>query len=1041
MRVVASIVGLGVALGVAQVVAPAAALAQKGEARLDRGPTAELYIRKRPRAPEAPPLSPELQRLLADAEAQRDAKRTEAIGLLREFLAGDPEGDTRAEGLFKLAELLWEDSRRIYLETADRYERQVEACRHKRCRRPPVEPRLDLGESERLYRQLIADYPQFRRADLVLYLIGFAAKQDGREPDALEMFQRVIADHPTSPLFGDAWMMIGEHHFAAEDWVKARAAYTQILDRPKAAVYDLALFKTAWCDWKLGDVDAATDKLKRLIGQFADAPDDCRGGGRHRCSLRDEALDYLVIIFTEDRSITPEEIHAFLASVGGDRYSRETLLKVAQAYAEQSEHGRAAATYRFLIDADPGALGAAAWQRRIVDTWVSALDGVAVRRELKVLVEGYGPTSAWTRHQKGGADALARSLAATEELARTIAMTMHAEAQRQEERDRTPSLALFEAAADAYSIYLAGFGGEQDKTLASEHAAELRYYRADILYWKMQDKERAGDEYLAVGKSAPIGDWHQKALRQAIRAFEEARPKDTAGRKQMYEVDKKFGEALDLYVTLFKDDPELVGLIFKNGQRFYDYGDYDEAIKRFGLIVTEFPDDPNALAAGDRILKALASAKDYENIETWARRLKQAKAFAAKDEQARLDRYIVAAIAKSGDTYAEAGKYDRAAAFYLRIPKEFPKHADAATMMMNAGVMYEKARKPEQAAEIYLELAERYGAAAIAADAAFAAGRLYEQVAYFDRAAEAYELHVARFPKSRDGADALYFAGVLRQALGQHDRAIAHFQLYAKRYRDRKDAAEVSFRIGAVHEDAGDDGRADQAFRAFARAHKGHRRVIEAHVRAGRASIRLGQVKRAADELDAAVKLHKKASATERSAMTAWIAEARYWQGELAYREYEKVSLAVKLSALDKTIEKKMDLLLKAQEIYLSVLDHKHLRWSTNALFRVGNTFELFADALRSAPVPTGMSAGDRQAYQDGLDAAVVDAEDKAIELYSAGYRKSIELQVYDLYTSKIRDALGRLAPDEFPPEREARAGVRGGDRPLDIELVREVAR
>ena len=95
-------------------------------------------------------------------------------------------------------------------------------------------------------------------------------------------------------------------------------------------------------------------------------------------------------------------------------------------------------------------------------------------------------------------------------------------------------------------------------------------------------------------------------------------------------VDKKFGEAIDLYATLFPADPTLVGVIFKNGQMFYDYGEYDEAIKRFGVIVTKYPKDPNAGPAGDRILSALNKAQDYENIENWARKLKTAPSFAAQ---------------------------------------------------------------------------------------------------------------------------------------------------------------------------------------------------------------------------------------------------------------------------------------------------------------------------------------------------------------------------------------------------------------------------
>ncbi len=1021
--------------------AAGAAHAQDADVDLDRGPSAEIYIRKRPATPEAPSLSPELQALLIEAEAKRDAKRAEAIGLLRTFLDGKPEGSVRAEGLFKLGELLWEDARRVYLENIDAFEHEAERCKEERCKHQPKEPRIDLSESEAHFRTLIVDHPDFVHMDLVLYLVGFAAKEDEREDEALAMFERVIADYPSSPLFGDAWMMIGEHWFAAEKWEEARAAYKNILARPNAPTYDLALFKTGWCDWKLGDIALATEHLGALL-QPDERKTGSRTASRRAKGIRDEALEYLVVIFTEDRSISAKEVYDFLASVGGEQYSHDLLVKVAEAYYGQAEYERSADTYRFLIELDGSALSAAAWQRKILENWVAALDGPTARSEMEILVNDFGPASKWAKAQHGNAEALAKQLAATEQLVRVTATNYHAEAQAEEDRMKKPDLAMYQVAADSYRIYLSGFGGKD----AGEPAIVVRGYLGDILYFKLKQYELAGDEYLAVGKSAPVTDGHKDALKKAMTAFEAARPKNTAGQRELLPVDRKFAEAMDLYATLFPADPELVGLIFKNGQLFYDYGDYDEAIKRFGLIVTKYPDDPNALAAGDHILAALDKAKDYENIEEWARRLKNAKAFASKEEQARLDKIIVDAIGASGEKYADAGKYDQAAGFYLRIPKEFPKHAKAPTAMQNAGVMYERAKKPEQAAEVYLELAERYPSTEEGGDAAFTAGRIYEKVAYFDRAAEAYELAVAGFDKKKDRGDedaasALYNAGYLRQSLGEYDKAIKHYELYAKRFKDRKDAAEVAFRIGAVYEETGDDGRADQAFREFAKAHKGHRLTIQAHVRAGRSSVRLGQLKRGAEQLKTALDLYKKAGASDKAASKAWAAEARYWQGELLFGEYAKVSLAVKPNALDRTLKKKTDLLLKAKTVYFSVIDYQDLRWATAALFRVGQTFELYAEELRNAPTPTDLSEAEAEAYRGALDMTVVDIEEQAITLYATGYQKAIEMQVYDQSTAKIREALGRLSPDEYPPEREGRGDERIGDRPLGFPILKEVMR
>jgi cellulose synthase operon protein C len=1029
--------------------------AQKAAQEIDvqRGPASELYIRKRPPAPEAPVLSAELKKLLASTEKRRDAKRIEAIGLLRGFLGSNPTGDARAEGMFKLAELLWEESRRTYLIKMDEYGRALEKCAQgNKC--TAKEPRIDLKEAEQLYVQLHDKHPTFRRMDLVTYLIGFAAKEDNREDEAMAKFEEVIKRFPDSPLYGDAWMMVGEHYFALGQWQRAIDSYKNIPDT--AATSDLATFKTAWSEWKLGMSEQAAKDFKRVLDKAVEAERTGTLAQRRRsASLRDEALEQIVVVFTEDRSIGAQEVSDFLTSIGGERYSRDVMIKVAESYAGQAEWERSNEAFRFLIKMEPASIKAADYQREIVQNWTSALDVERAQDEIKILLEQYGPASQWAKTQKNR-DALERSLATTEDLVRVTATNIHGEAQRREKLAKLPKsgegcvtkpipngelVALYSKAADAYEQYLAAFS--QSKT-AAEKSTELRRYRADILCFKLGKIELAGDEYLAVGKSAPVGKWHKEALLAAMSAFEQARPKDTVGRRQLHPVDKKFGEAIDLYATLFPADSDLVGVIFKNGQMFFDYGEYDEAIKRFGVIVTKYPKDPNAGPAGDRILAALNKAQDYENIEEWARKLKSAPSFAAKDQQDRLARLIVDSILKSGDKYGDAGKYEKAAGFYLRVPKETPDPRVGAQAMMNAGVMYEKAKKPEDAADVYIELAEKYGGQApdLAERAAFSAGAVYEKVLFYDRAAKAYELVVNKFGKGTKTADALFNAGLLRQALGQHDRAIAHYKEYAKRFPERADAKDVAFNIGVVYEEAGQEGPAYQAFTDYAQRYKSSgSRIVEAHTRAGVLGLRLGRMKQAKDNFAESQALWKRQTGKDKTAGKRWAAEARYNEAELIFRDFEKVTLDVAPAKLNKALQQKSKLLAEAEKIYLSVIDIGDLRWATAAMYRIAQVYDGFAESLVNASTPKGLSPDQAQAYRDALDMYVVNIQNKAVELFSAGYATAIKLQVYDEYTAKIREALGRLAADKFPPERESRSKERSGDRPPALDFVTEVAR
>ena len=1028
-----------------------------GNVGTDRGPTSELYIRKRPPSPGSPVLSAELKDLLASTEKKRDDKRLEAIGLLKGFLAGNPTGDARAEGMFKLAELLWEESRRQYLINMDDYSRQVEKCsQSKQACDQPKEPRIDLKEAETLYRELHDKFPAYRRMDLVTYLIGFAAKEDNREKEAMDRFQEVIDKFPQSPLYGDSWMMFGEHYFANGDWEKAKAAYKHIDDT--AATADLALFKIAWCEWKLNDTENAAKDFKNVLDRaYENEKNGTQAQRRRSASLRDEALEQLVVVFTEDKSISAKEVFDFLASIGGEKYSRDVMIKVAESYSGQAEYERSNDAYRFLVKMDPESLTSAQYQRDIVANWNTALDMDHAQEEIKVLLDTFGPETAWAKVQKKkDPDALQHSLELSEDLVRTTAVTIHGEAQRREKglhlKDQKQCVtesplpkdlqALFKRASDAYDSYLTAFANSK-----SPKVVEIRYYRADILCFELAQPEAAGDEYLAVGKTAPVGEYHKNALLQAMSAFELARPKSNGQQHATYPVDKKFGEAIDLYLTLFHDDGKtLVGVLYKYGQLFYDNAEYDEAIKRFGVIVTEYPDDPNAKNAGNQILNALNKGGDFENIENWARKLKKAKAFSSPTEQDRMDKLIVQSILKSGDKYNEGGKYEKAASFYLRVPKETSDAKQAAQALVNAGTMYEKAKQPEQAADVYLDLADKYGDKApdLAERAAYSAGEVYEKAIYYDRAAKAYELVYDKFGRGSKAADALYNAAVLRQALGQNDKAIAHYQEYAKKFKGKPNAVDVAFNIGVVYEDAGDDGRAYSAFADYEKEYRSSNKyVVEAHTRAGRTSYRLGQYKRAAEELAAAQRMFKAATGKDKAEGKPWAAEARYYEGELVFRDYEKVTLDVKPNQLEAALKQKTKLLGAAEKTYLSVVDYQDLKWATAALYRVAQVYEGFADALTAAAnkPPGGLSPDQVQAYQDAINGYVVQIQDKAVELYAAGYQKAITMQVYDEYTAKIREALGRLASDKFPPEKEARSKERIRDRAPNPELVTEINR
>jgi hypothetical protein len=155
------------------------------------------------------------------------------------------------------------------------------------------------------------------------------------------------------------------------------------------------------------------------------------------------------------------------------------------------------------------------------------------------------------------------------------------------------------------------------------------------------------------------------------------------------------------------------------------------------------------------------------------------------------------------------------------------------------------------------------------------------------------------------------------------------------------------------------------------------------------------------------------------------------------------VSLDVKPKDLTKALEKKSKLLAEAEKVYVSVADFKDPKWATAALYRYGQIYDAFAEALVKAAgsPPPNVPKDLHEAYAEKLNEVVVTIQDKAVEAFSFGYDKAIKLQVYDENTAKIRAALGRLSSQKYPPERESRSKERIGDRPPTPELVTEIIR
>jgi tetratricopeptide (TPR) repeat protein len=614
---------------------------------------------------------------------------------------------------------------------------------------------------------------------------------------------------------------------------------------------------------------------------------------------------------------------------------------------------------------------------------------------------------------------------------RLDAVGLHAKAQADN------SITEFEAAARLYEVYLARFG-------ATKGAYEMYFNVAEIYFYHLRDANKAADHYLKTVRLNPKGTLSRDALYNSLSALEAAREaefehdKKKGMRAQESRTDKKLSEAMELYVASYPRDAQIPELLFNQGKLYYDYEVYDAAVRQWGLLLEKYPTGQFSTWAGELILDSFNKSKDYENIETWARRLKAAPSFNTAPQQAKLSALIVSSVFKQGEQFSSAGAHARAAEAYLRAATEFPSQPQAAQAAVNAEVEARRAADLKTLAQAAGLLLKDHKQRSEAAQGIWLAAQTYQEVGLFSQAAEYYQVIVDNWPKYEHHKDAAYNAVLLRTTIGEHDKAIASGNSFKKYYARDTAMAEVTFLMGKAHEKGEKWRAAEQVYSRYANTTPDPNAKIEALVRL--AVVHKHDAAGRKRALHQATQFHKLNKGRLTATGKYFGAKARYMQGEAVLEEFHRVAIEGEVKQLKQRLMQKSDLLKRAAETFLEASRLGIAEWTTASLYQIGFAYEAFARALLDSPPPENLRADQKEAYMQAIDEFVVPIEESSIEAYESGWLKAVELGIFNSWTAKMRQALGRLNSELYPPLNEIGFKLRSRG-PLPLPALIEAPR
>lgn len=968
-----------------------------------------------------------------------EEERLQIIAQINQFLEKYPKANEVPEQFFRLAELTYSQNKEKYFRAQERFERDYEAFTKGTLKEAPIEPKPDYSESIRLCENIQKDFPQYKQMDQVLYLLGYYNMESQHNRAAVASFQKLIDGYPDSPFVAEAHMRVAENYFDQGQLAEALAAYERIVKDSDSLFYEIALYKLAWTHYRLAHYDDAIKYFVRLIG-FSDqklASDEAlaRGGetkeelleSRKRLTdLRDEALTYVALSYSETGGA--KSVISSFEKLGLAPYTARIVRKLSDLYFEQQRYDKAIEAAVVMLALKPLDPENPMFAERIIESYEKIGEIDRAFRERALLADRFGPKSKWFAVNKDNAKAVAKAKELVDGALIFVATYYHEKAQKDQSKEN------YEKAANAYQKYIWEFPD-------SPKNYEMRFYYAETLY-ALQNYDAAAYHYQKVVAADSKGKFLTDAAFNSVLAYEKVLALTGQDfQKKAYEkvklevpmekakvltlkqipltvAEKNLLNAYDQYIRLFPSAEKVPDMDFKSALLIFQTGDFPAAKQRFRHFIANYPKHPLTASAYNYLINGEMAAQNWPEVERMTRALLKDSRYRSQYDNDKLKRLAAASLLFQAEKTQKSGQLEKAAEQYLAVENEFGGSDLVASGLFNAAANLESAGQRLKARATYLQVVERYPKTELAEKSLFKVAKSFEATADYREAAVQYERFAQAFPQSAQAADAQYNAGLMYAAAGSFSLAAKNYFEYGRRFPDRPDREETHFQGVRALEAAGQKTEAAQRYLEHASQFRTTAdRQIECLVRAANTFEESGDHAKA-------LGIYRQAATTFASNPTTgpgrrFAAQAQFALAEETFGGFRLVRLQLPEKRMTTLLEEKARRLEETQKAFTKVIEMGDPDMAVAALYRVGQSYQLFSETLFSAPVPKGLDAQGVEQYKMQLDDQALPLQDKAIAAYQKALAKSYELQVYNAWTDQILQQLQRFKPNDYPVMEE----------------------
>lgn len=947
-------------------------------------------------------------------EAEYERLLDEEIKQLYALSQRSRTSPNRGEIWLRLGERYVEKARLIDLREQADYEKRLKDFAEKKTK---IRPQLNTKASReynqkavQLYEWFIKDFPRDPKVDQALFFLGYNQFELGSPQMGERYYTDLVKKYPDSLFITESRFALGEFYFENENWKKALENYSQVVKVKRARLNTFALYKSAWCLYRLNRTKVALQALEKVVRQSHSGDrDDGAPGGRkpvNKLRLAAEALKDYVPFYAEVGD--PHQAEAeFMRVSGNEKQTLQMLERLAFIYADSGNRDGAASTFRNLIGKNPAGERAAEYQYQIVLQYATR-DQKEFRKQLDIWLESFGPGSLWAKENAKNEKLVGDVAKLQETTLRNFVLQQHQAAQN----SHAPySQSVANAAYGQYFKYFAN----------SPKIVEMQFFHAELLF-DMGKYEDAATLYSWVAEKEPQGSYHEKAIVNSVLALEKALPSEKA-------IEAKRGNSLDpipfdppvarfekaalRYIQAIPKGEKTSDIQRRLGVLYYSYNHFDEAIGLFEKIIKENPKSANAEIAGNLILDIYKLKNDMASFADKGQEFLANPAIASTKFGAQVRVMMEKAgylkaekIAKSGDSAKAAREYeafavankqsDLTVAARYEAAVNYEKAGDLAAAIRNHGfVMAAQASNPK------IKEAQN--------DSRNALARIYQQTGQLEAAAKLYQSYAMSNPNDPKGINAYYNAGVLWDSLGESGEAIRAYDHYFAKS-SKSDRVEVLYAEAEIYRRQGAETKAATAYDKYLKAgahNEAH--AIHATYFIAQHAEKTGQISKAKQGYQKTIAMYKSATKSAQEETVKYAAEARF---KLAQETLAQL-LAIRFGVTDKTQAKAAVQVKTLREKYIGemkdVIRYDYGGYIVAALTSGGKMFDSLALLFARIPVPAGFQADEAAKYKELIQAQINGFKNEAKNSYKTALDKARELEVYNQWTKSAQQGLAAL--------------------------------